>query len=200
MWAAGRGATPESNDGLATRLELCGGPAHGWTIHAGIPLGGGVTAEALSIAVEDGLGWLVAIGGTRDTSGLGASLLWIGRVALEGVRLAPRGSVVPRLEVSARADGRSIDGHVRWVAAAIEPAMIDALARAMPPTVSVLTNPGSRVTVHAILDHVVEAIVARDRREGSTCRHNPRTRQSRSTLPTRSSPGWTDRHSVPTAI
>ncbi len=159
MWAGARGATPESNEALATRLELCGGPAHGWTVHAGIPLGRGVTAEALSIAVEDGLGWLVAVNGQRDTEGLGASLVWLSRVALEGVRLAARGSIVPRLEAAGRADDRSVDGRVRWVAAATDPTMIDALARAMPPTVSVLTNRDGRATVHAILDAVVEAIV-----------------------------------------
>ena len=199
VWAGGRGATPESNEGLATRLEVCGGPAHGWTVHAGIPLGGGVTAEALSIAVQDALGWLVAISGTRETDGLGASLLWLGRVALEGVRLSARGSIVPRLEVSARADGRSVDGRVRWVAAATDPDMIDALARAMPPTVSALSNPGGRATVHAVLDAVVEAIVRetveRHRPAGTAAASAP----SPSTLPTRSLRGWTARRSTPTA-
>ena len=159
VWAGARGALAESNEELATRLELCGGPAHGWAVHEGIRLGGGVTAEALSIAVQDALGWLIAISGTRETSGLGASLLWLSRVALEGVRLAARGSVVPRLEISAPANGRSVEGQLRWVAAATGPATIDALARAMPSTVSVLAEPGGRVMVHAILDHVVEAIV-----------------------------------------
>src|SRR5215211_4923568 len=99
VWAGGRGATPESNEGLANRLEQCGGPAHSWTVHDGIPLERGVTAEALSIGLQDCLGWLVAVSAARDTSGLGTSLLWLSRVALEGVRLAARGSIVPRLEI-----------------------------------------------------------------------------------------------------
>ena len=108
VWAGGRGATPASNDELATRLEGCGGPAQGWTVHPGVPLGGDVSAEALSIQIQDGLGWLIAISADRDGSGLGASLRWLARVALEGVRVVARGAIVPRLEVGSQANGRSV--------------------------------------------------------------------------------------------
>ncbi len=104
VWAGARGATPEPNEALATRLELCGGPAHGWEVHPGIPLGRDVTAEALSIAVEDGLGWLVAVNGQRDTEGLGASL----RVAQSGCprRRSDRGAWLDRPEARDRRSSR----------------------------------------------------------------------------------------------
>ena len=40
VWAGGRGAMPASNDELATRLEMCGGPSQGWSVHPGIRVGG----------------------------------------------------------------------------------------------------------------------------------------------------------------
>jgi superfamily II DNA or RNA helicase len=159
VWAGARGAAPESNDELATRLELAGGPPHGWAIHSGVPLTHGVRAEALSIAVKDALGWLVSIGGDRDATGIGASATWLGRVAIEGVRLAARGSVVPRLEVPTRADGRSVEARVRWIPALVDPVLVDALANAMPGPVTAVTKDGSRATTMAVLTAVVEAIV-----------------------------------------
>jgi superfamily II DNA or RNA helicase len=159
VWASARGAAPESNEQLATRLEDCGGPAHGWAIHNGVPLGHGVTAEALSIAVQDVLGWLTAVGAGQATQGIGASLSWLSRVALEGVRLAARGSIVPRLEVSSRSDGRAVDARVRWAPASIEPALLDSLGEAMPNPVAVLTRETGRATALAVIGAVVEAIV-----------------------------------------
>ena len=72
--------------------------------------------------------------------GIGASVLWLGRVALEGVRLAARGSIVPHLEVASHSNGRSVDARVRWVPALADAATIDAFAAAMPATVAALTT------------------------------------------------------------
>jgi len=57
VWAGGRRAIPASNDELATRLETCGGPAHGWSVHPGIRLEDGVSAEALSITGMASVSW-----------------------------------------------------------------------------------------------------------------------------------------------
>ena len=138
VWAGGRGAMPASNDELATRLEMCGGPAHGWSVHPGIRLGDGVSAEAVSIQVKDALGWLIATSADRDGNGLGPSVRWLARVALEGVRVVARGAIVPRLEVDSQANGRSVDARVRWVPALSDSAMIASLASAMPGTVAAL--------------------------------------------------------------
>ncbi len=40
VWAGGRGASPDGNDALATRLEEIGGPSVGWQLHPGVPLAG----------------------------------------------------------------------------------------------------------------------------------------------------------------
>jgi superfamily II DNA or RNA helicase len=159
VWAAARGATPESNDELSSRLEAAGGPPHGWDVHPGIPLPNGEKAEALAIHVKDALGWLVAICGEREPVGLGPSLLWLSRAALEGVRLAARGSIVPKLDVSSRADGRSADARVRWVPALTDAQRIEALAAAMPRTVTALSNDGSRNTTMTVVGAVIETIV-----------------------------------------
>ena len=102
VWASGRGATPETHDDLSTRLEAVGGPPLGWQLYPGIHLPGGMRADALAIPMKDALGWLVAVGGGHGRSGVGAGVLWLGHVALEGVRLAASGSIVPALRVSQR--------------------------------------------------------------------------------------------------
>jgi len=160
VWAGGRGAVPESNDGLATRLEMCGGPSQGWSVHPGIPLGTGVSAEALSIQVKDTLGWLISISADRDGNGLGASLRWLARVAVEGVRAVARGAIVPRLEVGSPANGRSVDARARWVPALSDSAMIAPLASAMPGTVAVLSGEAGGVTTREVIGAVIEAIVS----------------------------------------
>jgi superfamily II DNA or RNA helicase len=159
VWAGARGAAPESNDQLASRLEACGGPPHGWELHGGVPLDDGVKADSLAIEMKAALGWLVDVSGKVEPACLGASLIWLARVAQEGVRLAARGAVLPRLEVSSRLEGRSAETRVRWVPALADAAMLDALANAMPRPVTVLSNEGSRATTLAIIGAVVEAIV-----------------------------------------
>ena len=160
VWAGGRGAMPASNDELATRLEMCGGPSHGWSVHPGIRLGDGVSAEALSIQVKDALGWLIAISADRDGSDLGPSVRWLARVALEGVRVVARGAIVPRLEVGSQANGRSVDARVRWVPALSDSAMIASLASAMPGTVAALSGEAAGATTRGVIGAVVEAIVS----------------------------------------
>ena len=44
VWASGRGCTPDTHDELSTRLEKVGGPPHGWQVHPGVVLPGGVRA------------------------------------------------------------------------------------------------------------------------------------------------------------
>ncbi len=160
VWAGGRGATPASNDELATRLESSGGPPHGWSVHPGIPLGGGVSAEAVSIQVRDVLGWLIAISADRDGNGLGPSMRWLARAAVEGVRVVARGAIVPRLEVGSQTNGRSVDARVRWVPALSNAAMIASLASAMPGTVAALSGEAAGATTRGVIGAVVEAIVA----------------------------------------
>jgi len=90
-----RGA-PADNGQLADRLEAIGGPKLGWSLHADVVLPTGTRAAALSIPVDESLGWLVAVGGGLGRAGVGASVTWLGRVAVEAVRLVARARSSPR--------------------------------------------------------------------------------------------------------
>ena len=159
VWAGGRGAPADGNDALATRLEAIGGPSVGWQLHRGVPLPGGIRAEAVAIPMKDALGWLVAIGGGHDQAGVGASVRWLGRVALEGVRLAARGSIVPKLRVPGRQDGGLVEAYVQWVPALMDRAEINTLATMMPGAVVAVGGGDARVTTAAVITAAVEAIV-----------------------------------------
>ena len=159
VWASGRGAVPEANEALAARLEALGGPPMGWQVHRGVPLPGGVVAESLTIPVKDALGWLVAIGAVEEVDGLGASVIWLGQVAIEGVRLVARGSIVPSLTLGSRSDDGKVEASVRWLPALVNNPAVEALAAAMPGTVTALGGGGSGSTAAAVMAAVVEAIV-----------------------------------------
>ncbi|HSB87187.1 MAG TPA: SNF2-related protein [Ilumatobacteraceae bacterium] len=160
VWAGARGADPETNDQLATRLEAIGGPAVGWQLHRGVPLPGGKRAEAVSIPMKDALGWLVAIGGGEPPPGVGASVTWLGRVALEGVRLAARGAIVPTVRVVGQPKGGHVESVVRWVPALLDRSVVDALANTMPGAVVAAGGGDGRVTATAVITAAVEAIVS----------------------------------------
>ena len=160
VWAGGRGMPPENHDDLANRLEKVGGPPHGWQVHKGVPLTDGQRADALSISMKDALGWLVAVGGGQVGDGVGPSVSWLGHVALEGVRLVVRGSVVPSIKVLKRPDGNGpADAAVRWLPALTDSAEVDALAGAMPATVTALGGPDGRAVATQVVAAVVETIV-----------------------------------------
>jgi SNF2-related domain/SNF2 Helicase protein/Helicase conserved C-terminal domain len=140
VWAGGRGAAPEPEGALAERLAAMSGPPTGGLDHNGVALPHGVHTEARAISMKDALGWLVAVGGGLGGDGAGASLQWLARVAIEGVRLVARGAVVPSLRLAERSEGRSIDAAVRWVPALVDSSFIDTLAASMPVTVMIAGN------------------------------------------------------------
>ena len=160
VWAAGRGTEPEPNDALADRLEAVGGPPNGWQVHPGVRLPSGVQADAISISMRGALGWLVAVGGGQAAAGVGASLLWLGRAAVEGVRLAAQGAIVPGLRVTARREGNGIDASVRWLPAFLHRGAIDELAAAMPATVVAIEGTAGHTVTVAVVSAVVEAIMS----------------------------------------
>jgi hypothetical protein len=160
VWAGGRGMPPENHDDLANRLEKVGGPPHGWEIHKGVPLPDGQRADALSITMKDALGWLVAVGGGQVGDGVGPSVSWLGHVALEGVRLVVRGSVVPTLKIVKRPEGNGpVEAAVKWVPALTDSPQVDTLAAAMPATVTALGGPDGRAVATQVILAVVETIV-----------------------------------------
>jgi hypothetical protein len=159
VWASGRGATPESHDDVSTRLEAIGGPPLGWQLHPGVRLPGGTRADALAIPMKDALGWLVAVGGGHGRAGVGAGVLWLGHVALEGVRLAASGSIVPALRVPQRPQSGPVNAEVRWRPALTDNPAIAALAATMPGTVAAVDGGSGPAITSAVITAVVEAIV-----------------------------------------
>ena len=135
------------------------GPPHGWQVHKGVTLPGGGRADSLSISMKDALGWLVAVGGGEAGEGVGASVVWMGRVALEGVRLVASGAVVPSVKVLKRPDSGPADAAVRWLPALGTSSEVDALVAAMPPTVAALGGGDARWLTSAVMAAVVETIM-----------------------------------------
>ena len=158
VWASGRGATPESYDDLSTRLETIGGPPVGWQLHPAVPLPDGTRADALAIPVRDALGWLVAVGAGHGRAGVGAGVLWLGHVALEGVRLAASGSMVPALRVAQRPQSGLVNADVHWRPALTDSPAITSLAAAMPGTVAAVGGGRGPAITSAVITAVVEAI------------------------------------------
>jgi superfamily II DNA or RNA helicase len=160
VWAAGPSAEPANIDGLADRLEAIGGPALGWSQHRDVALPAGAKAAALSIPVEEALGWLVAVGGGLGGDGVGSSVVWLGRVAVMAVRLVARGGVVPTLRGVKRRDGRALEMSVRWAPAAVDERELAALAAAMPGAVTAIARADARVVAHDVLGTAVHAIAS----------------------------------------
>ncbi len=159
VWAAGPKSTPETNDQLADRLEVIGGPSLGWAIHPGVVLPSGVRAEALGIPVRDALGWLVAVGTGLGRAGVGSSVAWLGRVAIEGVRLVAAGAVVPSVVAERAGDGKPARARVGWAPALVDEARMRELAAAMPGPVQALVRADGRTVTSEVLTAVVDAIV-----------------------------------------
>ncbi|MFN2607453.1 MAG: hypothetical protein ABR511_06090, partial [Acidimicrobiales bacterium] len=98
-WAAGPGAPPASADDLALKLKEADAPAGGWWPSQPVPLPAShERAPAVAIGVGEALGWLAAVGAGPRPEGVGASVVWLGRVALWAVGLVARGSMVPALD------------------------------------------------------------------------------------------------------
>ena len=116
-------------------------------------------AAAVAIPVQESLGWLVAVGGGLGRDGVGASVVWLGRVALAAVWMVAHGAVVPTLQADKRPNGRTMDLHVRWVPALVDPAELEQLSAAMPGPVVALRAGTSRAVTLDVLGAVVDAVV-----------------------------------------
>jgi hypothetical protein len=161
VWAGGPQAKAATNDELADRLEALDGPAVGWSLHADIPLPDGERAAALSIPVAESLGWLAAVGGGLGGDDVGASAVWLGRVALVAARLVAKGNIVPSLSREKRANAKTADLAVRWLPALVDDRELNDLAAAMPGPVTAVTKANAKAVAVDVLGAVVHAIAAR---------------------------------------
>ncbi len=159
VWAAGPGTAPATAEELSDRLEAIGGPALGWSPYRDVVLPGGFKAAALSIPIGEALGWLVAVGGGLGREGVGASVAWLGRVAVDTVRLVARGAVVPTLSATKRRDGSTMDLAVTWRPALVDEASITTMADSMPRPVTAVSQADPRNVTRAVQGSVVDTIV-----------------------------------------
>lgn len=161
-WAAGPGAAPAGIDEVAEMLSAVGAPGAGWVRHGTVSLSDGTTAPALGIAVGDILGWLVAAGAGHTPDEVGASVRWVGKVALWAVESVAAGAMVPLLRQRKRGKGGSESSgsySVRWTPALVDQRRLRDLAASMPATV-LARDPKAdpRSVTRSVLTAMVDAI------------------------------------------
>ena len=163
-WSAGHLAQPETAEQLLKRLEDAGAGAIGWEEHPPVKLPGGGRADAVTIPIEAGLGWLVALGRTTTDDNTGPSVAWLGLVTALAVRLVAQGRMVPQLKKARRPrnEPRPDDKNsfaVVWAPALVDQTEFRELASCLPGTVSVLENrPDAKSMTNAVLSDVITAI------------------------------------------
>ncbi|MEM8922755.1 MAG: DEAD/DEAH box helicase [Actinomycetota bacterium] len=163
-WAGGHGAPTDDADALTERLQVAGAGSVGWEQHPPVKLPNGGRAAAVSVPIENTLGWLVGLGRGGDESA-GVSVAWMGQVTAMAVRLVAQGRMVPQLKKarrSARQGGKKDDRSsfaVRWGPALIDPDEFKRLSTALPGAVSVLENrPDAKAMTNAVLGDLITAI------------------------------------------
>lgn len=152
-WAAGPGAPAAPADELPALLRAAAAPAAGWTEHRQVSLPGGGRADALTVPIANVLGWLVAVGADGSSDAVGASVKWLGRVAIVAVRCVAKGRVVPLLRqvkrdrAAAKSSPDAGSFAVRWEPALLDGEELEALARDLPGSVSVFETAADPLNV-----------------------------------------------------
>ena len=91
---------------------------------------------------------------------VGPSVTWLGRVAVEGVRMVAEGRVVPTLDRKKRPGSGGQELSVHWSPALIDSARVGQLAAAMPGPVRILGQADARSIVLSVLASVVSTVVS----------------------------------------
>jgi len=162
-WAGGPRCDSASADEVTAMLTDAEAPTSPWVPHAGVPLPDGTKAESFSAPVGEVLGWLVAAGAGQLDADVGASVRWLGRVAIWAVELTARGAMVPLLRQRRRRNGntRSTNASysVRWTPALIDAERLAEVVVAMPGSVRALdTRVDARALTRSALTGMVDAI------------------------------------------
>ncbi|HSS08517.1 MAG TPA: DEAD/DEAH box helicase [Acidimicrobiales bacterium] len=161
VWGGGPGAMPVSVDELKGFLEEAGAGSVGWEIHGGVPLPGGVRAEALAVPASRALGWLVGVGvGAVEGADVGPSVRWLAEMARWATELVAQGRMVPRLRRSrSRETGPTAPFAIRWLPALVDPERLAVLTRQMPGAVAATASSEPAEGMgRAVLAGMVDAI------------------------------------------
>jgi len=164
VWGGGRGIAPASPEELDELLEDLGAATAGWAGHEGVMLPTGVRAHAVCVPIDGALGWLVGVGaGSLAAEDVGASLQWLGDVAVWATELVAAGRMAPVLRArrgrrqAARRDAS--DYVVEWVPAALDRDRLRHLSEVMPGAVGALMpgTPADQVC-RSVLTASVDAV------------------------------------------
>ncbi|MFM8305146.1 MAG: DEAD/DEAH box helicase [Actinomycetota bacterium] len=162
-WAGGPRCEPGAAAAVLAMLAEAEAPEAPWTPHAGVTLPDGGRAEAFSAPVGEVLGWLVAAGAGQVDAEVGASVRWLGRVAIWAVELTARGAMVPLLRQRRKRNGSSrstsASYSVRWTPALVDADRLADVVAAMPGSVRALdTRVDARALTRSALTGMVDAI------------------------------------------
>ena len=138
-WASGHRAERESTEQVLARLKALGAGAVDWQEHPAIKIPSIGRSPALSAPLTSMLGWLVALGNTRDDDEVGPSVAWIGLATAAAVEQVAQGRFVPQLK-QRRASRRNGKGdqpnfRVRWVPTLLEAKRVNNLVNSLPGAV-----------------------------------------------------------------
>ena len=188
VWGGGPAAMPVSAEVLKSLLDAAGAGSVGWESHGGVPLPGGLRAEALVVPASRALGWLVGVGAgpasrpdslangtptdgdgattsatTNATTGgadVGPSVRWLAEMARWATELVCQGRMVPRLRRSrSRETGPTAPFSVRWLPALVDPERLTGLAARMPGAVAATaSSEPAEGMARAVLAGMVDAI------------------------------------------
>jgi len=161
-WAGGPRCEPASADEVRDMLQGAEAPEAPWVEHTGVPLPDGAKAPAFSAPVGEVLGWLVAAGTGQLEAEVGASVRWLGRVAIWAVELTARGAMVPVLRQRRKRNGgsrsTSASYSVRWTPALVDAERLAEVVAAMPGSVRALdTRVDARALTRSALTGMVDA-------------------------------------------
>ncbi len=181
-WASGHRAERESTEQVLERLKALGAGAIDWEEHQAIKIPTIGRAPALSAPLTSMLGWLAALGATRDAETVGPSVAWIGLATAAAVEQVAQGRMVPQLK-QRRASRRGGNGdqpvfRVRWVPTLLDAKRVSELVNSLPGAVMASNaRQDKHAFVVSLLAELVDAIArtAAERIEAPAAPPEPKT-------------------------
>ncbi len=164
-WLGGWNAEHGTREEVADALTAAGSVLK-WSDHDGVKLPDGTDVPSLQAPLDQALGWLVSLAGTRDIEEIGVSATWFGLVASTAVRTVTQGRIVPTISKAPRGSTaeKPAQNHtlyqVGWKPALVPPESIRLLAESCPGSASVFeTKRDSRAFTDAVLADLTNTIV-----------------------------------------